>query len=175
MTTRQFIVDVLAKAQEAGRRDPVAQHLVGAMLQLRFPDVEVRNESFSADDAPSDQAGDFLVGDTAFHVTVAPTVRQYEKCKQNLRDGLRVFLLVTEDRLAGTRQIVEIEAPGRIAVNSVEAFVAQSIEGMSEFVGRRVTAELHRLLDIYNERVDAVERDKSLMIEIPSNLGKYTV
>jgi hypothetical protein len=36
-TTRQLISDLLEVARETGKEGPVAQHLVGAKLQLRFP------------------------------------------------------------------------------------------------------------------------------------------
>lgn len=132
-TTWQFVAEVLEKAQQTGKRGPVAQHLVGAKLELRFPETEIRSEPFSAADDPGGQPGDFHIGDTAFHVTVAPSQGHYEKCKHNLRQGLRVFLFVTEDRLVGARQIVEQEAPRRVAVESVETFVAQNIEEPSQF------------------------------------------
>jgi hypothetical protein len=35
-STRQFIGDLLAKAEQTGKRGPVAQYLVGAKLKLRF-------------------------------------------------------------------------------------------------------------------------------------------
>ncbi len=44
-STRHFICDLLALAEETGKRGPVAQYLVGAKLQLRFPKVKVRNKS----------------------------------------------------------------------------------------------------------------------------------
>src|SRR5208282_358646 len=58
-STRQFIAEILARARETGKQGPVAQYLVGAKLELRFPEVEVRNESYSAADDQSGQPGDF--------------------------------------------------------------------------------------------------------------------
>jgi Domain of unknown function (DUF4928) len=124
-TTRQFIDGLLEKAKEVGKRGPVAQHLVGAKLALRFPEANVRNESFSAADDQSGQPGDFHLGDTVFHVTVAPSRGHYDKCKVNLQHGRRVYLLVCDDQLIGTRQIIQQEAPGQVTVESVESFVAQ--------------------------------------------------
>ncbi len=169
-STRQFIQGILTKAQETGKRGPVAQHLVGAKLQLRFPQAEIRNESFSAADDPTGQPGDFYLGDTVFHVTVAPSQGHYEKCKHNLQEGRHVYLLVPDDRLVGARQNVEQEAPGRIAVESVESFVAQNVDELSEFALNRTVNGLRRLLETYNARVNDVEVDKSMMIEIPVNL-----
>ena len=84
---RSFVGQILAMARETGKYGPVAQYLVGAKLQLRFPEVVVRNESYSAPDQQTGQPGDFVVGDTAFHVTVAPTTGHFEKCVRNLREG----------------------------------------------------------------------------------------
>jgi len=72
-STRQFVHEVLVRAEETGRRGPVAQHLVGAKLEMRFPDQPIRIEAVSAADDQAGQAGDFQVGDTVFHVTVAPS------------------------------------------------------------------------------------------------------
>lgn len=137
-TTRQFIHEMLSKAQETGKRGPVAQHLVGAKLQLRFPDTSIRNQAYSAADEPTGEPGDFRVGDTAFHVTVAPSQGHYEKCQLNLQQGRRVFLLVPDDRLIGARQIVEQEMAGRVAVEAIESFVGQNIEELAQFASMRL-------------------------------------
>jgi hypothetical protein len=94
----------------------------------------------------------------------------YEKCLRNLREGRRVYLLVPDDVVFGTRQNVAVTAPGRIAVESIESFVAQNVEESASFARDRVALDLYRLLKTYNARVDAVENDKSMMVEIPMNL-----
>jgi len=71
-STWQTISDLLSTAREAGKDGPVAQYLVGAKLALRFPNIEIGNESYSTADEQLDRPGDFYVGDTAFHVTVSP-------------------------------------------------------------------------------------------------------
>ncbi|HEX7447047.1 MAG TPA: DUF4928 family protein [Pirellulales bacterium] len=169
-TTRQFMSELLAIADETGKRGPVAQYLVGAKLQLRFPSVDIRNESYSAADDPSGQPGDFVVADTIFHVTVAPTPGHFEKCKRNLDDGLRVFLLVPDSVLEGARQNANLAAPGRIAVESIESFVGQNVDELANFSQNRLVRGLRALIEAYNARVDAVEIDKSMLVEIPRNL-----
>jgi Domain of unknown function (DUF4928) len=168
--TRQFIADLLGLANETGKHGPVAQYLVGADLQLRFPEAGVRNESCSAADDPSGQPGDFVVGDAIFHVTVAPMHGHYDKCLRNLQQGRRVYILVPDAVLVGTRQNVEVVAPGRIAVESIESFVSHDVEDLAGFARDRVAGVLRQLLETYNGRVDAVEIDKSIMVEIPRNL-----
>ena len=58
----------------------------------------------------------------------------------------------------------------RVGVVSIESFVGQNIEELGGF-GRGGLAEGFRaLLDKYNERVEAVEADRSLLIRLPANL-----
>ena len=99
-SVRVSVRSLLDLAKESGKEGPVAQHLVGAKLQLRFPELSVGLESVSTADQQLGRAGDFLVGDTAFHVTVVPMQPVYDKCKRNLQDGLRVYLLVPHERLS---------------------------------------------------------------------------
>lgn len=170
LSTRQFFTNLLALADETGKRGPVAQYLVGAKLQLRFPDANVRNESYSAADDQTGQPGDFVVGDTTFHVTVAPTPGHYEQCKRNLQQGRRVYLLVPDAFVIGARQNVEATSPGKVAVESIESFIAQNVEELSGFVRGDLVSGLRTLLERYNARVSEVELDTSMRIDIPLNL-----
>jgi hypothetical protein len=171
LTTWQFIHAILAAAREKGKEGPVARHLIGTSLQLAFPNILISNESYSTSDDHLGRPGDFHVGDTAFHVTVAPmSVVSYERCKLNIEEGLRAYLLVPDRILAGARQNAEATAPGQIAVESVESFVSQNIEELSTFSKKSLTDGFRRLLEMYNQRVDAVENDKSMLIEIPQTL-----
>lgn len=168
--TRLIIRDLLTTAGSAGKAGPVAQHLVGAKLDLRFPDCDIEHASYSTADQPRNAPGDFLVGSTAFHVTVSPMPAVYEKCKRNLADGFRVLLLVPDSLLQGTRQNADLAAEGRIAVEAIESFVSQNIEELACFKDDHLKSGLRRLLEQYNALVDRVETDKSLMIEIPPRL-----
>lgn len=169
-STWQAMRDLLAVARETGKEGPVAQYLVGAKLELRFPDIEIRNESYSTADDQLGRPGDFQVGDTAFHVTVAPMHALYEKCRRNIDKGFRVYLLVPDRCLIGARQNVETGMPGQVAVESIESFVGQNIEELSFFSKDKLVEGFNRLLQTYNRRVGEVEADKSMLVEIPRNL-----
>lgn len=157
-------------AVQDGRAGAVAQYLVGAKLQLRFPDLAIGNESFSTADEQLSRGGDFEVGNTVFHVTVAPQPAVYDKCRQNLRDGARPYLLVPSGILEGTRQNAEQASQGQITVAAIESFVAQNIEELSYFSNDKLVSGIYALLTLYNQRVDETETDKSLMIKIPPNV-----
>jgi hypothetical protein len=169
-TTWQVVQQLLAQARETGKEGPLAQYLVGAKLELRFPDISVGNESYSTADDQLGRPGDFFIGDTAFHVTVAPMPALYEKCRQNLNDGMKVYLLVPDRTLSGARQNAELILPGRISVESIESFVSQNIDELSGFSKKKLTTGIRQLLETYNYRVESCEIDKSMLIEMPKNI-----
>jgi len=120
----------------------VAQHVVGAKLSLRYPHLEIENHSYTTADVQLGRPGDFVVGDTVFHVTVAPMPAVIDKCDLNLRNNFRAILLVTDSKLQAVRQMAEIKgiADGAHCLKSTMSVVL------------------------------AVETDRSLLIEIPANL-----
>lgn len=169
-TTWQTIQCLLASARETGKEGPVAQHLVGAKLELRFPELNIGNESYSTADKQLGRPGDFLIGDTAFHITVSPMPQLFDKCVENVKEGYRALLLVPDRVLNGTRQNADLMLPGQIGVESIESFVSTNIEELSLFLKKQVVSGLRGLLEIYNRRVSECELDKSLLIEIPRNV-----
>ena len=169
--TWYFVNDLLALARERGVDGPVAEHLVGAKLQLRFPEHEVRNTSYSTVDAQPCVFGGFDIGDTIFHVTVFPTPTLFEKCVENLNDGKMVYIVTSSFLVHGTFMAAEHYGAGRFVVTSVEEFVGMTVDAMGEFALDQSKSQLKSLLETYNERVDEVEMDRSLLIKLPENLG----
>jgi hypothetical protein len=172
LSTWHLMQTLVLEATKEGKAGHVSQHIVGAKLQLRFPSLEIVNESVSTADQPTDRAGDFLVGDTVFHVTMAPMQAVFEKCQHNIAEGYKAFLIVPDSKLAAARQMAEQFCNGYLAVESLESFISQNLEEISTFTGSRLKTSLAQLIELYNERVDAVEIDKSLMIELPASLRK---
>ena len=172
MTSREIVGAILASAGKRLRTGEVAEYLVGAKLSLRFPDYDIRNSAASAADRQMAEQGDFQINDCVFHVSVAPNSGHYDKCLRNLADGLRVFLLVSDGVLVGARQNAQQDTNSRVSVESIESFVSQNIEELSDFAGEKVAHNIRRLLDRYNQRVEEVEADLSLQIRIPVALEK---
>lgn len=173
LSTWQTIHNLIkASSKKAGY---VVQHLVGAKLELRFPGILISNEAGSTADAPTNRGGDFTVGNTIFHVTMSHKTELFDKCLQNLRDGLKVYLIVPDSILASARQWGTSYSNGQIAVESLESFLSQNIEEISIFESEHLKHRLVELINIYNRRVMDAEVDMSLMIELPPNLAKYNV
>ena len=172
MTSREVIGGILAEAAKRKKAGEIAEYLIGAKLALRFPNQSIRNTSASAADEQTAEPGDFKIHDSVFHATVSPNRGHYDKCRVNLDNGLRVFLLVPDAKLAGTRQSVEADLENRVSVESIESFVSQNIEELSEFSGKKIMGHFVDLLEKYNSRVAEVEANLSLQIEIPASLKK---
>jgi hypothetical protein len=168
--TYGFIGGLLDNARASGKAGPVAEYLVGAKLAFLYPQKNIRNKQFSTSDTAGDHGGDFEIGNTVFHVTVAPMPELYAKLAQNLANGFRVYLLVPGAQVIGARQNADAVGARRVAVESIESFVATNVDEASEFDGERLKGGLRYLLETYNRRVNEVESDKSLLIEIPKNL-----
>ena len=97
--SRRAIAELLKAARDRSgyAAGAVAQHLVGAKLSLRFSDQEIGNQSYSTADQQTDRPGDFLVGDTAIHVTMSPGDNlMSNRCRDNLQNGYRPLVLVPE-------------------------------------------------------------------------------
>jgi hypothetical protein len=166
-----IIGDILRAAHERNLAGAIAQYLVGAKLALRYPDTEIENHSYTTADEQLGRPGDFLVGDSVFHVAVTPMPPLFEKCQKNVRDGYRVILLTQRTRLEAAKQMGEqANLQNRLDVSSIEQFVGRNISEMGEFTRWGIQHELRNLLEMYNSRVEAVETNKAIMVEIPTNL-----
>ena len=170
VSSRDIVGKILIAAREREKIGQVAEYLVGAKLALRFPSYDIRNSAASAADEQTDEQGDFQINDCIFHVTVSPNRGHYEKCGRNLSNGLRVFLLVPDEKLLVARQFTREEIGEGVSVESIQSFVSQNIEELSDFDGAKVPENIKSLLEKYNERVGAVDTDLSLQIKIPTLL-----
>ncbi len=169
-STWHIIHKLLEESALLGKAGYLAQHLVGAKLELRFPEIQVTNQCASAADIQTQRPGDFLIGNTVFHVTVSPMPAVFEKCRHNISQGYSPYLLIPDKKLIGARQLAEQICGNQITVESIESFVSHNINEISFFERNNLISNLRDLILIYNRRVDKVETDKSLMIEMPKNL-----
>ena len=167
--TSQIVGDILNAA--GLKSGAVAQHLVGAKLAVRFPDLDVANHSYPTADQQLGRPGDFVVRDTVFHVTVAPMPPVLDKCLENFRNGYRPLLLAPDSRLEAARQMAESAgAQEGVSIFAIESFVGQNIDELGSFGKENLAENIIGLIETYNERVGAVESDRSLLIAPPANL-----
>jgi len=171
---RTTVANLIAAGRERGgtTAGAIAQHLVGAKLQIRFPSEEINLESYTTADVQTGRHGDYQVGDTAIHVTMSPNENLFRgRCRHNIDHGFRPRVLVPENSLAAAVQLASIsDLAEHVAVQSIEDFVGTNIEEVAGFSSDKIRVQLRNLLETYNQRVQLAEADQSLQIEIPENL-----
>ncbi|PVY82403.1 DUF4928 family protein [Pantoea ananatis] len=164
------VSDILRAAAERSDKPTgaVLQHLVGAKLQLRFPEENIGSDRANAADMHTDREGDFQVGTTAFHVTTAPMEKLISRCAENKSAGYRPVILTLESKVQAARQMADnVGMSEQISVQSAEIFIGTNIEEISTYDGDRIREGLAKLIRTYNSRIEQIEIDKSLMIDEP--------
>ncbi len=170
---RSIVSDLLAQAIKRQKDHPgatyagtVLQHLVGAKLDLILPEEQrVIHHGANVADSPTLRAGDFVLDDVAIHVTTAPSEALIRKCRTNIEADLRPVIVTIAESRAGIESIAKgFEIEGRIDVIEAEQFIATNIMEWGRFTEKNHRLEVLRLIDAYNEIVQRVETDPSLLI-----------
>ena len=152
----QRVIEEILEGARARPDQPggtVAQHLVGAKLEIRFPELEVGRDKTNAADMQTNRQG----------------VKLIPRVKSNIRDGYRPIVLVPYEKLEFTKELFNTEGLGeRVEAQSIESFVGLNIEEMGQFSAEGIKMQVALLIRCYNERIFSCEVDKSLMIVEPS-------
>jgi len=145
----------------------VMQHLVGAKIETALPDAEMVHEGFSVADAPSGRKGDFLIGDTAIHVTTAPTEALIRKCCDNLAQSIRPLIITTQSGVGGAVALAKnADVAERIDIIEIEQFIATNVYEWTAFQQTKRTVSFRQMIEAYNRIIDQCETDPSLKIEM---------
>lgn len=153
-----------AKGKSGGK---VEQHLVGAKLQQRYSDKKVQNYPGHAGDAQTKRSGDFEINSISYHVTANPNRGHIEKCKTNVTSNRIPVLVVPRDEVK-TAQVLAKDAgiDERITILALEEFIANNVLEISVERGYGIFETLYAIIEEYNRRVEEVETDMSLKIEL---------
>ena len=171
---RSIVSDLIEAAFARQRECPgvmaagaVMQHLVGAKIETALPDAKIEHEGFSVADAPSGRKGDFLIGDTAIHVTTAPTEALIRKCCDNLAQSLRPLIITTQSGVGGAIALAKnADVAERIDVIEIEQFIATNVYEWTAFQQTKRAVSVRQMVEAYNRIVDQCETDPSLKIEM---------
>lgn len=147
----------------------VMEHLVGAKLEIALPTLNIQHKGFSVADAPGGRKGDFLIGNTAIHVTTAPTGALMRKCCDNLAESLKPVIITTQSGAGGAGALAKNAGIGdRMDVLEIEQFVATNVYEWSAFDQHQRPITVRNLVDAYNLIIKRCERDHSLQISLGS-------
>lgn len=171
---RRIVGQLMESAFERQRECPgtmvagaVLQHLVGAKLDIALPECAISHNGFSVADAPLSRKGDFVIGDTAIHVTTAPGEALIRKCCDNLEQSIRPIIVTTDSGAGGAAAIAKnFGIADRLDILEVEQFIATNIYEWTGFASGKRTHSVGELIERYNEIVEQCETDPSLKISI---------
>lgn len=153
-----------AKGKSGGK---VEQHLVGAKLQQRHPTIEISNHPGHAADVQTGRVSDFAVRSARYHVTATPGLDVVQKCAANISTGLHPILLVPRSEVSKAFHLAEALAiENRLSVVAIEDFVGDNIIEMAHDSETDFLSVLRSIVEKYNARLQSVETDMSLKIEI---------
>jgi hypothetical protein len=171
---RSIISDLIEAAFARQRECPgvmvtgaVMQHLVGAKIETALPNAKIVHEGFSVADAPSGRKGDFLIGDTAIHVTTAPTEALIRKCCDNLAQSIRPLIITTQSGVGGAIALAKnADVAERIDIIEIEQFIATNVYEWTAFQQTKRAVSVRQMIEVYNRIIAQCETDPSLKIEI---------
>lgn len=145
----------------------VEQHLIGAALERRFPGIPVSNHPAHAADKQTERLGDFALESIVYHVTAAPSRNVLQKCSGNLKAGLHPILLIPREQENKTRVLAQDEGVGdAMLIFAIEDFIAVTIIELALEAKKDFFTILKEIIDIYNTRLQTVETDLSLAIDV---------
>lgn len=167
---RSIVAELVAAAFARQRECPgtmvagaVIQRLVGAKLEAALPDAQIEHEGFAVADAPGGRKSDFLVGDTAIHVTTAPTEALIRKCCENLRP----LIITTQSGAGGAGALAKnADVDDRIDILEVEQLVAGNVYEWSKFDHTKRPLTIRDLVRTHNRIIEQSETDPSLKISV---------
>lgn len=171
---RSIIADLVQAAYARQKECPgtkvagaVIQHLVGAKLELAVPEASINHNGFAVADASTSRPGDFLLGDTAIHVTTAPSEALMRKCSDNLAANLRPLIITTAEGEGGAKALAKnLDLLDRVEILELEQFIATNVLEWSRFKREQRPVSVRELIDCYNCIVGECETDPSLRIQI---------
>lgn len=163
-----LFVQSLLEAVENRSNGRVEQAIVGAKLQLRFPEIEVPNERAFAGDRQTGRDCDFEVGELRVIVSVSPKPQHFDVVRQLVDCGKEVVLVVSEKHLrSATGHIMKWKLPDPPQVASVYGYIKSNLTEIS--VAKQISKSemCQKLIVEYNRRVE-VENDPSLRVVLPT-------
>jgi len=144
------ISEILESARDEGKEGAVGRALVGAKLDMRYEGVEITREFY---EIRGDQFGCYHIGDSVIFVLASLNQRALEVLIEFVETGKRVFVLAPSRLLPTCRKLFEEHKTMHIATNSIEAFIATTLEELSGYRSELIGEKFSELIGRYNASV----------------------
>ncbi|HBS29777.1 MAG TPA: hypothetical protein DEB06_10095 [Phycisphaerales bacterium] len=154
----------MSEGKSGGR---VEQHLVGAKLEERHPGRDIQLLPGHAGDQQTGRSGDYMIGKAVYHITASPSGAVLRKCAENHERGLRPVLVVPRPRLPAIRAVAEDMGLAQfVSMQAIEDFIECNVLEISGDRDIEPHEVFRAIIERYNLRIEAVESDPSLRIEV---------
>lgn len=110
----------------------------------------------------------FQLEAVAVHVTTNPSEALIRKCADNIRAGLKPVIISIDDGVTGAAFLLKnSELIDRVDVLDAVQFITANVYERSLFKSAECKMTLGKLLEHYNEIVEACEADPTLRVRMP--------
>ena len=145
----------------------IEQHLVGAILERRFPSLAFHLHPSCASKRPIRWDSEFRLRSLVLHVSGFPTRSLIGRCKGNVRAGLQPMLLVPAIMVDRAHVIAEDEdIADKLMILSLEDYVTLNVIQAASSDKLSPSEVMTQIIAIYNQRLAEVETDQSLRIQL---------
>jgi len=174
---RAIVRNLIAQAEQRQKENSgtmyagtVLQHLVGAKLDIVMqPNSPLTHHNANQNDAKDGRTGDFDIGDVSIHVTLAPSEALINKCAENLSIGRKPIVVTGRKGVTVAEGLAEnANLSQRIDVIEFEQFLATNIYELGRFTQAERSLKIEEIVNRYNDIINEVESDPSLLIELAS-------
>jgi len=163
----KFVVELLA-AVENRSQGRVEQALVGAKLQLRFPNASIPSNPGFAADKQTGREADFQIDDIRVIVSVTPKPQHFASAKALCDENKEVYLVVSEVALSSAKKRMQQDGyEGDVTVLSVADYVASNMKEIARDLKINAHEMCMRLVAEYNRRI-AFDNNHSLQVVVPT-------
>jgi hypothetical protein len=146
------------------------QHLVGAKLDTILGEGKILHHGSSVADHSTARQSDFKIETVAIHVTTHPSEALVRKCSENLRAGLKPLIITLGDGVEGAAFLLKnANLADRVDVLDIGQFLTANVYERSFFQAAACKVTFSKLLDRYNEIVEACETDPALKIVLKTD------
>lgn len=164
------LIPALLNATTNRSNGRVEQALVGAKLQVRFPQSQVAVNVSFAGDRQTRRECDYEVGNIRVVVSVSPSPAHFASAKLLADEGREVYLVVSDGAFASARTRIKREGyEGLVTVQSVADYVVSNMKETGHQLELSAQEMCARLVAEYNRRIGS-EYDQSLRIVVPDRV-----
>jgi hypothetical protein len=156
-----WIKDILKSTQQSSN-GRVEHHLVGATLQSRYKNLPIKLLT-----SKTSKVSNFAVNQIIYYIGAYPSQGLIQACVENISMGIHPILLLPVEQKNKAQILAQDEGIEKeLTIISLEDFFAINVIELATEGKKDPFTVLKEIVQIYNKRLEEVETDLSLRIEV---------